>query len=151
MSQSSPSQRRIALVACVGKKKSWALPGRDLYVSHWFQKASVYAREVADEWYILSAKHGLLTPETVIEPYDETLTWMPAANRRAWASRVLDQMKGVLEAGDEIVILAGKSYREHLVGPIREMGCSVHVPMEGLRIGEQLRWLNQRLNDGQSE
>lgn len=147
MSQTSPSQRRIALVACVGKKKSWALPGRDLYVSHWFQKASVYARQVADEWYILSAKYGLVAPETVIEPYDETLTWMPAASRRAWARRVLDQLEDVLEDGDEIVILAGKSYRENLVEPIREMGCSVHVPMEGLRIGEQLRWLNQRLSE----
>jgi len=26
------------------------------------------------------------------------------------------------------------------------MGCSVQAPMEGLRIGEQLRWLNQRLS-----
>ena len=151
MSQPSPSQRRIPLVACVGKKKSWALPGRDLYVSHWFQKASACVRQVADEWYILSAKHALVAPETVIEPYDETLTWMPAASRRAWARGVVDQLRGVLEAGDEITILPGKSYRENLAGTIREMGCSVHVPMEGLRIGEQLRWLNQHLNDGQSE
>jgi len=44
-----------------------------------------------------------------------------------------------------VVFLAGIKYRENLIGPIREMGCSVKVPMEGLGIGEQKRWLKQQL------
>ena len=138
-------QKNIALVACVSRKAASPMPAQDLYTSAWFDKASAYARQVADEWYILSAKHGLVSPDMAIAPYDQTLNGMPAAERRAWASRVLDDLSNVLEPGDHVVILAGKAYRSNLVGPIREMGCTVEVPMQGLGIGQQLRWLNQRL------
>lgn len=137
--------KKIALVACVGKKNSIPMPAQDLYISDWFRKASAYAMRVADEWYILSAKYGLIAPDTVIEPYDETLNRMPVAERRAWAKRVLENLDRVLQPGDQVVILAGKRYRENLVDPIWQMGCSVEIPMEGLGIGKQLRWLKQQL------
>jgi hypothetical protein len=43
------------------------------------------------------------------------------------------------------VILAGKAYRSDLVEPLREMGCTVEIPMEGLTFGQQLRWLTNQL------
>lgn len=137
--------RTIALVACVSRKHSSPLPARELYTSDWFRKASAYAEQVADEWYILSAKHGLLAPGTTIEPYNETLNRMPAPDRRVWARRVLKSLERVLRPGDRVVILAGQRYREHLVAPIQRMGCCVDVPMEGLGIGKQLRWLKDRI------
>lgn len=137
--------RKIALVACVSKKNPMPMPARDLYISDWFRKASAYAMRVADEWYILSAKYELVVPDAVIEPYDETLNRMPVAARRAWAKRVLEDLNRVLQSGDHVVILAGKKYRENLVNPIQQMGCSVEIPMEGLGIGKQLRWLKQQL------
>jgi cytoplasmic iron level regulating protein YaaA (DUF328/UPF0246 family) len=110
-----------------------------------FKKASSYARQIADQWYILSAKHGLLHPDTVIEPYDETLNKMRVAERRAWGRRVVGQLQEVLRPGDRVVFLAGKRYRENLVTPVRQMRCRVEIPMEGLSFGRQLRWLNERL------
>jgi len=121
------------------------MPARNLYISDWFQKASAYVMRVADEWYILSAKHGLIAPDTVIGPYDETLSRMPASARRAWARRVLKDLDRVLQPGDHVVVLAGAKYRENLVDPIRAMGCSVEIPMEGLGIGKQLSWLKKQL------
>ena len=137
--------RKIALVACVSRKNHMPMPARDLYISDWFRKASAYAMRVADEWYILSAKHGLITPDTVIEPYDKTLNSMPAAARRAWAKRVLKDLVRVLHPGDHVVILAGERYRENLVDSIQRMGCSVAVPMQGLGFYKQLSWLKQQL------
>lgn len=137
--------RNIALVACVSRKHSRPLPARDLYISDWFRKASAYAMRVTDEWYILSAKHGLVAPDTIIEPYDETLNRMPAATRRAWAKRVLKDLDQILQPGDRVVILAGERYRKDLIDPIQQMGCSIEIPMQGLKIGEQLRWLKQQL------
>ena len=137
--------RKIALVACVSKKNSTPMPAQDLYISDWFRKASAYAMRVADEWYILSAKYGVVAPDTVIEPYDETLNRMPVVARRTWARRVSKDLGRVLQPGDQVVFLAGIKYRENLIGPIREMGCSVKVPMERLGIGEQKRWLKQQL------
>ena len=137
--------KKIALVACVSRKNSMPMPARDLYISDWFRKASAYATRVADEWYILSAKHGLVAPDTVIEPYDETLNRMSAAARRTWAGRVSKDLGRVLQPGNQVVILAGIKYRENLIDPIRKMGCSAEIPMEGLGIGRQLRWLKQQL------
>jgi cytoplasmic iron level regulating protein YaaA (DUF328/UPF0246 family) len=138
--------RKIALVACVSKKATMSRPARDLYTSAWFRKASSYAQQIADHWFILSAKHGLVPPNQVIAPYDETLNRMPAAQRRAWAKRVLQDLRHEVHAGDDIIILAGQRYREHLIDPLEAMGCKVHIPMCGLRIGEQLRWLNEHLD-----
>jgi hypothetical protein len=137
--------RKIVLVACVSKKNPMPMPARDLYISDWFRKASAYAMRMADEWYILSAKYGLVAPHTVIEPYDETLNRMPAAARRAWAKRVSKDLGRVLQPEYQVVILTGIKYRENLISPIREMGCSVKVPREGLGIGEQKRWLKKQL------
>jgi hypothetical protein len=137
--------RKIVLVACVSKKNPIPMPAQDLYISDWFRKASAYAMRMADKWYVLSAKYGLIAPGTVIEPYDETLNRMPVAARRAWAKRVLEDLGRVLQPGDQVVFLAGIKYRENLIDPIRKMGCSAEIPMEGLRIGRQLRWLKQQL------
>ena len=139
--------RKIVLVACVKEKNARPMPARDLYSSDWFQKASAYAERMADEWYVLSARHGLVAPDTVIAPYDETLNNMPVAARRAWARRVLGDLHRWLRPGDHVLMLAGTKYREHLVAPIRHMGCEVEVPMKGLRFGEQKRWLKRQLGE----
>lgn len=133
--------KSIALVACVSKKNDKARPARDLYKSDWFLKASAYANRKSDNWFILSAKYGLVDPETVIEPYDETLNKMPIKSRREWSKKVLNSLIPQLGADDRVVFLAGMKYREFLVNPLRSHGFQVEIPMEGLRIGEQLRWL----------
>ena len=40
-----------------------------------------------------------------------------------------------------MVFLAGERYREFLARHLASRGVEVSVPMEGLRIGEQLSWL----------
>ena len=137
--------RTVALVACVNTKKTAAAPARQLYCSDWFGKACAYANHVADEWYVLSAKYGLLAPDTVIAPFNETLERTRAATGRLWAARVPRGLSNVLEPGDRVILLAGVDYRANLVATIRAMGCTVEVPMERLRIGEQRQWLNQEL------
>lgn len=140
-------EKKVALVACVSRHRCKPLPARDLYCSDWFRKASAYAECAADEWYILSAKYGLVELDRVIAPYDKTLGKMSADKRRAWAGKVWDSLQLHLEPGDQVIILAGVQYREHLIEPIRGMGCSIEIPMAGLRIGEQLRWLKQKLEE----
>jgi hypothetical protein len=97
-----------------------------------------------DGIFILSAKHGLLPPEEEIEPYDLTLNRMSAVDRRTWAERVLRKLAevGDLEE-DRFTFLAGSRYREHLLPRIRHG----HIPMEGLPIGKQLKFLKEALAD----
>ena len=84
-----------------------------------------------------------LSPDTVIEPYDETLNDMNRSNRLLWSALVLKGLSGVVDSGDSVVFLAGNRYREFLVKALLTRGCEVQVPMEGMRIGEQLSWLSQ--------
>jgi hypothetical protein len=138
--------KTIALVSCVSKKGTSAAPARSLYLSSWFRKASDVAILISDQWFILSAKYGLVEPNKLIEPYNLTLNQMSVTERQAWARNVLSILLRLLEAGDQVIFLAGKRYREFLIDPLLEYGCNVEIPMEGMRIGEQLQWLNQQLD-----
>ena len=135
--------RTVALVSCVAAKRAHPAPAKDLYISPWFRKASRYADVVADDWHILSAEYGLVNKDDVIAPYEKTLKTMSSAARRVWGVRVSTVLRSKLTPGDTVVILAGELYREQIIDPIREWGCHVLVPLEGLLIGEQLSWLDR--------
>lgn len=136
----------IHLLSCVGKKQPVSTPARDLYISSWFRKARSYTESTGRPWFILSAKHGLVHPDELISPYDLTLNTMPIAARRQWACRVLTQLEPYLDGAGSVVFLAGQRYREFLDPSLRSRGLAVSVPMEGMRIGEQLRWLTKMLH-----
>ena len=88
---------------------------------------------------------GKAATPRIIAPYDVTLHRKSAAERRAWAQRVIADLCDVTEPGDKMIFLAGLRYREYLVGPLEELGYVVEIPMVRMRFGEQLRWLNQHL------
>jgi len=133
----------VGLIACASKKRALAAQARDLYDSVLFQKSREYVECNCDSWYVLSAKHGLVTPTEIIAPYEETLNTKTVAERRAWAERVWASLKSQVKPSDRVTILAGQKYRENLVKRISEHGCCIEVPMEGMGIGEQLQWLTQ--------
>jgi uncharacterized protein DUF6884 len=136
-----PTDRKIYLVSCVGKKRPSPSRARDIYVSAWFQLVKQYAEAAGSPWFILSAKYGLLEPDQIIEPYEQTLNTMPIEDRRAWADRVRDQLDGHLLDVRQVVFLAGARYREFLADQLKDRGIQVEIPMEGLTIGRQLHWL----------
>jgi hypothetical protein len=135
-------RHRCYLVSCVGSKRPSVAKAKDLYVSDWFLKARAYVERADAPWFILSAEHGLLDPDTPIEPYEKTLNLMGVAERRKWAQKVIGDMNLRLPAVGEIVVFAGARYREFLVQYLAGRAERVVVPLEGLRIGEQLSWLN---------
>ena len=132
----------LCLVSCVSVKRSAAAPARDLYVSHWFRKARACIEALGCPWYILSAKHGLLDPNSMIDPYDETLKAMPVDRRRIWARGVIADLAPRLAGVDIVTLFAGMAYREFLEPELRGRGLQIHVPMQGMRIGQQLSWLS---------
>jgi len=56
------SGREIRLVSCVKSKHERAAIPKELYTSTYFEKMRDYAEREHDDWWILSAKHGLLDP-----------------------------------------------------------------------------------------
>jgi hypothetical protein len=133
----------VYLVSCVSQKREQACAARDLYVSDLFRKARRYAEASGCQWFILSAEYGLVAPDQVVAPYERTLNTMRAADRRAWGERVAAQLVEAVPDLSRVVFLVGERYREFLAEHLVVCGVEVSVPMEGLRIGEQLSWLGQ--------
>jgi hypothetical protein len=138
------SPRTIYLVQCVAKKRHRPTQARDLYCSPWFLKARSFVEAREAPWFILSGKHGVVAPETVLAPYNVTLNKTSASRRRAWADKVALGLRRHCKAGDRVVLLAGHAYREHLEDRLRSWGCRVDAPLARLGIGRQLRWLESR-------
>lgn len=138
-----PIDPTVYLVSCVSKKREQASAARDLYISDWFRKARRYAESSRCLWFVLSAEYGLVPPDKMIAPYERTLNTMGVADRRAWAKRVAQQLIEAAPNLASVVFLAGERYREFLADHIARRGITVSVPMEGLRIGEQLSWLSK--------
>jgi hypothetical protein len=63
---------RYVIIPCGGAKLDTAAPARDIYTGSMFRDALGTALELVDAEHvlILSALHGLVTLDTVIEPYD---------------------------------------------------------------------------------
>ena len=122
-------------------KHDHAAPARHLYTSPLVRGRRAYVERSCARWFILSAKHGLLSPEVVIEPYNQTLKGRPRAEKRAWSDRVLEQLKSELKHlnGLHFEIYAGADYHDHgLAQGLKEAGAAVVLPWQGLGLGKRL-------------
>ncbi|MBV6503148.1 MAG: hypothetical protein AKCLJLPJ_01212 [Fimbriimonadales bacterium] len=131
---------RYALVACTKAKNQGPAPAAAVYsASSLFRKAFAYCRIRGLTTFILSAKYGVLDPTDVIETYDLTLKRMGRADCRAWGERVTEELRKRIPIGSSIEIHCGREY-------IRDLdltGFEAHNPLEGLTLGNRLRWYDQ--------
>lgn len=137
------SEADVVLVSCVKTKTSAPMPAKDLYTSPWFIKARALAQRSGAPWFVLSAQHGLVHPDDVIEPYDRRLKDMTSDSRRDWGRDVvanLVEQIGPLD-GKRVEVLASRTYTEPIRGLLARAGAVVMEPLAGLRLGEQLGWL----------
>lgn len=140
-----PSGSTVCLVACCKKKHSGrARPAEELYASKLFELSRAFARANSTKWFILSAKHELLAPRDRVKPYDLSLNQLNRDARKNWANRVYAKLERRLSPDDRIVILAGKRYREDLSAILGSAGFSIHAPLAGKKLGEQLQWLKKK-------
>jgi hypothetical protein len=129
---------RIALIACSATKRDTARAARYLYTGDLFRKSLAYAVTHCDGFAILSAKHGLLQPDTVVEPYDARLSRRKAV-RLAWARGVVAQLKAAYDVSQTtFVLLAGRDYREGL----EASDLNTVNPFPAVRgLGDMKKWL----------
>lgn len=100
-----------------------------------------------ERWFVLSAKHGLVDPDTMLEPYDETLKNAGRGERQRWSAAVVRALQLELGSFSSTVfeIHAGDDYRGFgLVDGIRELGGQVIVPTERFSLGQQLAFYRTR-------
>ena len=145
----SDGHTRILLLGCVSEKGPADVAARDLYVSTLFRLRRAYAETLGSPWFILSARHGLVRPDEVLEPYDVRLSSLPAAGRRAWGDRVFAQLQAAAAPlpGRVFEFHAGSHYVEAVRPHLERLGAVVAWPLKGLGLGEQLHWYKQFLRE----
>ncbi len=139
----------LVLVGGVKRKHHRAGPAGDVYTSTLWQYRQAYAESHGRPWYIVSAKHGLLAPDTWIEQYDLSLADLSASERREWSLRVLHDLMAEVPGlyGKTIEIHAGKIYSEYgLEKGLREAGAVVRRPLEHVvGLGRQYIWYREHM------
>ena len=146
--QAAPSavpSRRIVLVGCSRTKQPDAAPAGELFEGALFRRARDHAIRSGDDWFVLSAKFGLLDPAEMIEPYDLYLADRSPSYRSAWGEWVVAQLaERVPLAGLDVEVHAGDAYCAPLREPVRRAGARLGEPLAGLRQGERLAWAGYR-------
>ena len=145
----------LVTVPC-GFSKVWdkqpdagAVPAQDAYTGTPFMLNRQYAECFADQWLILSAKYGFITPEFIIpEPYNVTF------NKRTThpiSVAELQQQVGAsdLAAFDLVVGLGGKEYRQRITEAFAPYNSQVAFPFEGLPIGKMMQATKRALERGE--
>jgi hypothetical protein len=132
----------VVLVGCVKQKLDRSAPARDLYISTLFRKERAYAEAVGAPWFILSAEHGLVAPDDVLEPYERALASSPAAYRDQWGQRIVDQLVDTVGpvSGLVVEVHAGAAYCDPICGRLTSNGATVIEPLHGLGLGQRLAW-----------
>jgi len=143
--QKEESMSSIVLISCVSKKLPYKARAADLYISPLFRMNLHYAEQFApSKIFILSAKYGLISVEKEIEPYDLTLNNMSAKERKAWAAKVLGQLREYCSLSqDHFIFLAGQKYRQYLIPYLK----SYEIPLKSLTIGKQLQFLKEKTSN----
>lgn len=126
-------------IACGAAKLTHAAKARDLYTGSLFRLARAFAERSGD-WWILSAKHGRVHPDTVLEPYDMTLTGPGRRDyARVWATLVAGQIRDRIPSTVPLVVTAPAAY----TGWITRVENSVSLPLKGVPLGLQCRFFSR--------
>lgn len=138
------------VVPCGGAKLTHPAPARDLYVGQHFRHALTNVQRLADldeaegrgpaRVLILSARHGLVEPETMLSPYDQR---MDAPGAITVAALTAQALALGIDWGAQVYAVLPKPYLARLDQALRELDVYVQDIYEGTRsIGEQRRVLS---------
>lgn len=134
----------IGLIACSKSKRTTPAQARDLYdKSATFCYGRSYLIRRSHQWFILSARHCLVHPDQVLDPYEETLVTASKEKRLQWSRTVIRQLTKVIKPRDHVILLAGERYTEFLLQWLCDI-CTVEQPLKHLSMGHALKWLKQQ-------
>ncbi len=136
---------KVVLISCSKSKLDRKAMAIDMYTGALFRLSLQYAKMLKpDKLFISSAKHHLLAPNTVIEPYDLSLNSMNRDEISKWAETVIMQLHENTDIdNDTFIMLAGSRYAKPLKPHLRRW----EDPLEGLSLGNRLKKLKTLISN----
>ncbi|WP_244125131.1 DUF6884 domain-containing protein [Burkholderia gladioli] len=116
---------RLVVLACSATKLAHAAPAIELYRGVMYSTYRAHVRaETAPAVMVLSARHGFVRPDTVIEPYEQRMT---EARVEALLEEIARTMPAAWPAGARTILLAGgKNYRRVMRAALeRQAECGI--------------------------
>lgn len=149
---------KFAILACSASKLRTAAPAKSLYVGKLFVLGYQYAERVAERVLILSAKHGVVEADRVLEPYDEKLP-TDKHRRGIWGNGVATDLLRLLGVKDRTSVEEGRAIGATCLCLAPQSYVSAigfqyvtggwHQPLRGLGIGQQKQKLIGLLRESQ--
>ncbi len=143
--------KEVVLISCVAKKLEGKHEAYKLYSpstlfkTHWNYALYCLKKDPRKEIFIISAKHGVISPFKKIEKYDVTLKTMSKEDRRNWAQKVILQLQEKFNLNKtKFIILAGKDYYEYLIKLLPYYKLIPEIP---LPIGKRVQWFNKEIEN----
>lgn len=132
----------FVLISCSKSKLATEAPARELYTGQLFKKAVAWAERHKYPWFVISALHGLVTPDQTLQPYNFTIKELRKRERESWAYHAIScQLTKYASSGSHAFLIMPEVYRLHIQTTLREVGITYENPVEGMGIGQQMKWL----------
>jgi hypothetical protein len=138
--------KTIVLIMCGNHKCNHRAKVIDLYKSDRYKLSIKYGKLITDEnnIFVLSAKHGLLSLNQEIEPYDKSLYKMSPTEKEEWSERVITQLRKYTDANnDRYIFLADDTYCEYLSGKLD----NTELPLKGISYEKHIEWLHDHIKE----
>lgn len=100
----------IIIISCGKRKLEGKAKAKDLYIGSLYHQKLEYVKTLYPnhEFYIISAKHGLIHQDVVISSYDRVLP-SSAEEFKEWTDLVNNQLQ-VFDSKEEVLFLGGTKY-----------------------------------------
>ena len=145
------------LIGCGAAKQPTAVRAAELYTSTYFKEKVKFAEALGKPWAILSAKYGILQPDSLTAPYDFSAGQLTPEELREWVAGVALQLFSwepfmgdgpllSLRSIRRLGIIAGETYVTPLTATLATLGVEVLNPCKGLGLGQQVAWLREFTN-----
>lgn len=134
----------MIVVGCGKRKLAVKAPARDLYTGSLFVAARKYAEASGQGWLILSAEYGIVLPAAELAPYERKLS-LKGAELQSWAVSAATACAQHCKPGEHVEVLAGHPYAWPFRNELHWMDVPSSEPLEGMGLGQRLRWLSQSL------
>jgi len=142
----------LVIVPC-GSSKIWnvepchgPIQASEAYIGTPFKLNRRYAERFGDDWVVLSAKYGFISPEFVIPgPYEVTFNRKSTnpVSHDVLRRQVIDMQ---LHRFDVVVGLGGRAYRDALTTAFADTPVRLEFPFAGLPIGRMLQATRRALD-----
>jgi hypothetical protein len=129
----------LAIIGCTKTKYACTMPAADLYSkSVLFKKALAYCRDRYDLILIASAKHGIITCDKILEPYNLSLYDISKTDVVAWGQECAKQIQAIRP--NTVTFFTGKIYLKYITPYLSDV--KIYTPLEGMGMGDRLKFFS---------